>query len=83
VVADGEIRGLVAVGVRREHVDHALRGLVPDIAGSVAAVALLSGLGALVIARRVRRQTLGLSAAQLALMHDHHDAVLHGCAKAW
>ena len=38
---------------------------------------LLGGLGAMLIARRVRRQTRGLRAAELRDMHDHHDAVLH------
>ena len=36
-----------------------------------------SGLGTWLVARRVRRQTHGLDAAQLQAMYDYYDAVLH------
>lgn len=77
VFVDGEVVGLVSVGLRRTRVDSALRALVPDIALAGATVAVLSGLGAWVAARRVRTQTRGLNARELQRLHDHHEAVLH------
>lgn len=38
---------------------------------------MLSGLGAFLVARRVRAETLGLNAVELRRLADHHDAVLH------
>ncbi len=77
-VLDGpEVVGLVSVGVSKGDVDELMSAeLVPlGVAGLVAG--LLGGVGAALIARRVRRQTRGLSAGELQDMHDYHDAVLH------
>ena len=77
-VLDGsEVVGLVAVGIRKEAVNSRLSDeLLPLVVAGLLA-GLLGGLGAVLIARRVRRQTRGLRAAELRDMHDHHDAVLH------
>lgn len=77
VLDGGRVVGLVSVGVSKGDVDELLAAeLVPlAVAGVVAG--LLGGAGATLIARRVRRQTRGLSARELQDMHDHHDAVLH------
>ncbi|NHA68146.1 sensor histidine kinase [Phycicoccus flavus] len=75
--AGGSVVGLVAVGIGEPAVDARMAGELPPllVAGGVAGV--LAGIGATLIARRVRRQTRGLRAAELQAMHDHHDAVLH------
>lgn len=77
VIVDGELLGLVAVGLQRERVTQQLTALLPQILLPGLAVALLGGLGAWVVAERVRRQTLGLNAAELRRLHEHHNAVLH------
>lgn len=77
VVVDGSVRGLVSVGLRRTRVIEALRAQWPLIVLPGVAAALLSGAGAWLVARRVRRDTLGLNARELARLHDHHEAVLH------
>ena len=77
VLVDGQVEGLVSVGLQRTRVDDALRALVPDIAIAGGAVALLSGLGAWVAARRVREATRGLNAREVRRLDDHHEAVLH------
>jgi two-component system, CitB family, sensor kinase len=68
---------LVAVGVGIDRVGAVLaRALI--LLGVTAAIALVvAGLGAWAIARRLHRQTFGLSARQLAREHAHHQAVLH------
>ncbi|MBD3783609.1 MAG: sensor histidine kinase [Micrococcales bacterium] len=75
--AGGRVVGLVAVGIGKGAVDERLAGELPPllVAGVVAGV--LAAVGTTLIARRVRRQTRGLRAAELQAMHDHHDAVLH------
>ncbi|PKW27829.1 sensor histidine kinase [Phycicoccus duodecadis] len=81
-VRQGErVVGLVAVGLRKEAVNARLTGELPPllVAGSVAG--LLAAVGTTLIARRVRRQTRGLRAAELQAMHDHHDAVLHSVSE--
>lgn len=77
-VRDGDrVVALVAVGVTLRQVGAQVRAQLP----SVAAVALLtlglSGLGAVLVSRRLRRQTLGLEPAEITRMYEAHDAVLH------
>ncbi|OLL76715.1 two-component system sensor kinase [Pseudonocardia sp. Ae168_Ps1] len=77
VVEDGRLIAVVSVGVLQTRVsDLALRWL-PGIVVA-AGVALLLGLGlAVLLARRLRRQTLGLEPEEIAGAYTHHDAVLH------
>jgi len=69
--------GLVSVGIRRSAVSQAVAEQLPPLALAGALAAGLSGLGTWLVARRVRRQTHGLDAAQLQSMYDYYDAVLH------
>ena len=69
--------GLVSVGIRRSAVSEAVAAQLPPLALAGALAAALSGLGTWLVARRVRRQTHGLDAAQLQSMYDYYDAVLH------
>lgn len=74
---DGDLVGFVSVGVTRQRIaENFLRGL-PGIVGVVAAGLAVSAVGAYLISRRLRRQTLGLNPDQLRRMYEHHDAVLH------
>lgn len=75
--ADGRPVALVSVGVRKVRARAAVLQLIPDMLASVAAVGLLSGAGAWFLVRRVRRQTLGLNARDIASLNDHHEAVLY------
>ncbi|MBW0106873.1 hypothetical protein I4I78_31035, partial [Pseudonocardia sp. KRD-291] len=77
VFSGGRVVGAVSVGVLQTRVsDLALRYL-PEIVGA-AAVALVLGAGlAWAVARRLRRQTLGLEPDEITAAYTHHDAVLH------
>lgn len=77
VVVDGEVKGLVSVGIRRDKVDAQLARILPQVLLPGLAAAAISAVGAAVVAQRVKRQTLGLNATELRRLHDHHDAVLH------
>ena len=75
--AGGPVVALVAVGVRIEALgsETAARiGLIALIGGLLLALALT---GSALIGRRVNRQTHGLGADELGLMHTYYDAVLH------
>ncbi|MGX1882988.1 SpoIIE family protein phosphatase [Streptomyces sp. NPDC055287] len=75
--ADGSFAGTVAAGITVERVQGAVGRQLPVLLGSAAvAVALASG-GAVLISRRLRRQTRGMDPAELARLYEHHDAVLH------
>lgn len=74
---DGTLAGFVSVGVTRQRIaDNFVRGL-PGIVGVVGAGVAVTAAGAVLVARRLRRQTLGLNPDQLLRMYEHHDAVLH------
>lgn len=68
---------LVAVGLTEKRREADLRAVLPGVVLAAGIVALVSGLGAGVVAWRVRRQTLGLNARELQRLYDHHEAVLH------
>ncbi|WP_235498826.1 sensor histidine kinase [Knoellia sp. Soil729] len=73
----GSVVGLVAVGITRTALSRAVSNQLPVLLAAGAAAALLSGLGAALVARRTRRQTLGLGERQLREMYEYYDAVLH------
>lgn len=73
----GEVIGFVAVGISLERIQQELvRSLAPlALAGLV--VLGVGGAGALLLSRRLRRQTHGMGAAELTRMYEYYDAVLH------
>jgi len=76
VTDDGRIVALVAVGVTVDHLDEATNRRL-WVLGAIALGALLIGfVGTLLIARWVRRQTLGMGPQELARLFTYYDAVL-------
>lgn len=76
--ADGAIVGEVSVGIDARDVRARLLGLLRGTL-EFGAVALLLGVaGATLLARRLKRQTLGLEPTELADLVLEHEAVLHG-----
>jgi len=73
----GTVLGLVAVGVTRDAIQRDLAQQVPRLLGAGAAALVLAGLGAVLVARRLRRQTHGLGPDELGRMYEFYDAVLH------
>lgn len=74
----GRVIGLVSVGVLEKNVSAELRShlaaiLIPPLLG------LALGLGgALLLARRVKRQTFGLEPGEIAALLEQREAMLHG-----
>ncbi|MFE7532613.1 histidine kinase, partial [Kitasatospora sp. NPDC057542] len=74
---DGSVAGLVQVGYTIAHAGNTVSQQLPVLfGGAVAAVAVGTG-GAVLVRRRLRRQTQGLGPAEMTRMYEHHDAVLH------
>lgn len=75
--ADGDVVALVSAGITLEEIGSDLARSLPGILGAGLVTLALGTAGSWVISRRLRRQTRGLGAPDLARMVDHHLAVLH------
>ncbi|GAB2489953.1 sensor histidine kinase [Luteococcus sediminum] len=74
---DGRIIGYVSAGVTVTRIQSALPSQLAIIAG-FSALLLVTGLGgALLLVRRLRRETHGLGAAELTAMYEYHESMLH------
>ncbi len=77
----GRIIGLVSAGITVATLADRWRGQIPIIViVTVIALALSMG-GTLLVRRRLLRQTHGLAPAELRVMYEHHDAVLHAISE--
>ncbi|MFJ9447563.1 SpoIIE family protein phosphatase [Kitasatospora sp. NPDC101235] len=74
---DGSVAGFVAVGVTVGHVGRTVARQLPVLFGGAAAAVAVGTGGAVLVRRRLRRQTHGLGPAEMTRMYEHHDAVLH------
>lgn len=74
---DGRIVALVAVGVLTRAIGNEVVALLPGLLGLAAIILALGCLLSLLLARRVKRQTLGLEPQEIATLYAHHDATLH------
>ena len=77
VVQDDRVVALVSVGVTRTRVGDELLRQLPGVAFVSLLALALAALGAGLVSRRLRRQTLGLEPAEITRMYEAHDAVLH------
>lgn len=76
--ADGKVIGLVSVGISEQKIGGTLRAhlliyLLPAILGLGLGV-----VGAVLLSRRVKRQTFGLEPGEIAGLLEQREAMLHG-----
>jgi sensor histidine kinase regulating citrate/malate metabolism len=76
VLRDGRVVALVGVGIATAKVDASALATVPVLGAAGLAVLSLGLVGALLINRRVQRQTHGLGEAELSRMYEFYDAGL-------
>ncbi|RVW00697.1 sensor histidine kinase [Rhodococcus xishaensis] len=76
VQADGQLLGLVSVGVTRERIGEEFAEGWPALLGILAVGVAVATLGSLLVSRHLRRQTLGLDPEELRRLYEHNDAVL-------
>ena len=75
--AGGDVVALVAVGITTEALTGRLLGDLPLLLLATAVALLVGAGGAVLLTRRLRRQTLGLAPQELSRMYEQHDTVLH------
>jgi two-component system CitB family sensor kinase len=75
---NGEVVGLVSVGVLSVTVTEAFREDVPAVLLGSALAMALGAVGAWFLARRIRTQTLGLEPAEIAALLERREAMLLG-----
>lgn len=73
----GRVVALVSAGMKVKNVTGVVARQLPIILGSGAAALAVAMGGTALVARRLRRQTHRLDAAEMARMYEHHDTVLH------
>jgi two-component system CitB family sensor kinase len=75
--ARGRIIGLVSVGVLESKLGSELAGELPSIMIPSLLGLVLGALGVALLARRIRRQTFGLEAGEIATLVEQREAMLH------
>jgi sensor histidine kinase regulating citrate/malate metabolism len=73
----GRVVALVSAGITVAAIGRDLTAALPGIAGTALATLAVGALGSWVLSRRLRRETHGLSPAQLTRLVDYHHAALH------
>ena len=74
----GRVVGLVSVGVLENSVGDRLVAALPVTLIPPGLGLLLGAAGAFLLARRVKRQTLGMEPQEIARLVEHREAMLHG-----
>jgi two-component system, CitB family, sensor kinase len=74
----GKVVGVVAVTRHRPSLLDNLQSAVPNLLTYLGIASALGVLGSLMLARRVKRQTLGLEPREITGLVEHRDALLHG-----
>src|SRR5687768_7199528 len=75
---DGRVLGLVVVGKMYPSWPELLATATPDLLTYLLLGSALGIAGSTLLARRVKRQTLGLEPAEIAGLVEHREAMLHG-----
>ncbi|GAA0387798.1 sensor histidine kinase [Streptomyces luteireticuli] len=74
---DGRVTALVSAGITVDTISAQIRRQVMALLGVALAVLAVGGAGTYLLNARLRRHTHGMNAAELARMHDYHQAALH------
>jgi sensor histidine kinase regulating citrate/malate metabolism len=75
---EGDVLGFVAVQRRYPDVLDSLTAAAPNLLTYLGVASVIGIGGSLLVARRVKRQTLGMEPAEIAGLVEHRDAMLHG-----
>ncbi len=76
--AHGRVIGLVSVGVLERAIATEFRESLPVILIPMFVALVLATFGAFLLARRVKRQTLGLEPDEIGALVEQREAMLHG-----
>ena len=70
--------GYVVIGQHSPSVEDRLTAAVPDLLIYLGVASVLGVVGSVLLARRIKRQTLGLEPRDIAGLVEHREALLHG-----
>ncbi|RLU96801.1 histidine kinase [Streptomyces griseocarneus] len=77
-VTDGNrVIALASVGITVDVISAEIRRQLVGLLGVAVAALALGGAGTYLLNARLRRQTHGMNATELARVHDYHEAALH------
>ena len=74
----GEVVGSIVAARQFPAVDELLASAAPNLLTYVGVAGVLGVAGSLLLAARVKRQTLGLEPEQIGRLVEHRDAMIHG-----
>ncbi|MEV5410381.1 ATP-binding protein [Thermopolyspora sp. NPDC052614] len=77
----GRHLGTVSIGVAVPTAAERLVGASSYLLTYLGVASLLGGLGSWLLARRIKRQTLGMEPREIAGLAEHREAMLHGIAE--
>jgi len=77
IAPGGRVVALVAVGITTETIGRELARRLPAVLLFVLLALLVALAGAVLVSRRLRRQTHGLGPAEITRMYEYYDSVLH------
>ncbi|MBG6092886.1 sensor histidine kinase [Actinomadura viridis] len=77
----GRLLGSVMIGVAAPTVGERLVGASSYLLGYLGVASALGVLGSWLLARRIKRQTLGMEPREIAGLAEHRQAMLHGIAE--
>ncbi len=75
---EGNIIGVVSVGILEAQISAALRDQLPELSIYVLLALALGVAGSVLLARRLKRQTFGLEPREIARLLEQREAMLHG-----
>jgi two-component system, CitB family, sensor kinase len=75
---DGRVIGLVVVGQTYPTLGEQLRSATPNLLTYLLVGTMLGVIGSLLLARRIKRQTLGLEPREIVGLVEHREAMLRG-----
>ncbi|WP_203337759.1 sensor histidine kinase [Nocardioides limicola] len=78
VVSAGRVVGAVAAAREHPDVSDRLGTAAPVLPVYLGVAGILGALGSLLLARRVKRQTLGMEPREITRLVEHREAMLHG-----
>ncbi|MFD1213272.1 ATP-binding protein [Arthrobacter sp. GCM10027362] len=74
----GHLAGIAAVGREYPSMLERFGDAVPNLLTYLGVSLALGGIGSLLLARRVKRQTLGMEPDEIAGLVEHREAIVHG-----
>ena len=77
-MSSGELIGFAVIGREYPSVGERMARAVPNLLTYLAVGSAIGVAGSLLLARRVKRQTLGMEPSEIAGLVEHREAMLHG-----